>query len=727
MSQRSGLIMTVSGAALFAALSGSAAFAEAQPQTQASAQPSGGAQVSEIVVTAQHRAERLNEVPIAITVKSAAQLERAGVTNIRDLTTVTPGLRLSGVGANALPAIRGIHSEQVDPGNDANVAIYLDNVYQSNPLANNMDLPDIDRVEVLKGPQGTLFGRNATGGAIRIFTRAPSFVPTGMLDASFGNLNTVSVKGFASGPLLGEKLAGSLSGFYQRREGLSDDIVKHHTAGGLESTAVRAKLLAKPTDDIDVTLIGGYSYRHDGDAVLYQPLDGNTTARLFPGAVIPTEPRQVSTNPGRSPSVNAQTYSTSLNVEWRTDIGTVTSTSAYTHFRTDYDTDADATNLDLIDYPIWIKQRDISQELIFSSKKFGMAQLVAGAFYYNGDGRYDPLIVAGSLQVPTLYGWLRQQTQAWATFGELTISPIEPVNIILGARYSEEKRHATGSYFLTPTRPDPLPEIGEAKFSSFTPRASIRYTLPSDDNIYFTYSRGFKSGGFNISGGVPTDPFRPEIVDAYEVGLKTSPRRGISANVSAFYYKYKDQQVLAAVNKLNVTSNAASSDIKGVDAEITSNPLEGLTLTVGASYLDAHFDQYPKAVFNEPIPGCLCGNATTIDSLSGGQEPFSPKFTLGVTGSYHTTVEGGDLNGSVSVYHTSEFFFDPNARVGQGAYTTLNMRVGFKPHGTNLEIYGYGRNLTDTLHIETTFINNLSDGVTYAEPRTVGFGVKYEF
>jgi iron complex outermembrane receptor protein len=726
MSQRSGLIVTVSGAALFAALSGSAAFAQTQPQTPPPARPSGGAQVSEIVVTAQHRTERLNDVPIAITVQSAAQLERAGVTNIRDLTTVTPGLRLSGVGANALPAIRGIHSEQVDPGNDANVAVYLDNVYQSNPLANNMDLPDIDRVEVLKGPQGTLFGRNATGGAIRIFTRSPSFVPTGMLDASFGNLNAVSAKGFASGPLLGEKLAGSLSAFYMRRDGFTDDIVKHHTQGGVESTAVRAKLLAKPTDDIDVTWIGGYSYRHDGDAVLYQPLNGNTTARLFPGAVIPTEPRTVSTNPGRTPSVNALTYSTSLNVEWRTEVGTVTSTSAYTHFRTDYDTDADATNLDLIDYPIWIKQRDLSQELIFSSNKYGMAQLVAGAFYYNGDGRYDPLILSGSLLSPTLYGWLRQKSQAWATFGELTLTPIESVNIILGARYSEEKRQASGSYFLSPTRPDTLPELGDAKFSAFTPRASIRYTLPSDDNIYFTYSRGFKSGGFNLSG-LATTPFQPEKVDAYEIGLKTSPKRIFTANLSAFYYKYKNQQVLAAVNNLNVTSNAASSDIKGVDAEIATNPLEGLTVSVGASYLDAHFDKYPGAVFNVPIPNCLCGNATTIGDLSGGQEPFSPKFTLGVTGAYHKAVEGGDVNASINVYHTTEFFFDPNARVGQPAYTTLNARIGFKIEGTNLEIYAYGRNLTDSLHIETTFISNLGDGVTYAEPRTVGFGAKYEF
>jgi iron complex outermembrane receptor protein len=591
-----------------------------------------------------------------------------------------------------------------------------------------MDLPDVERVEVLKGPQGTLFGRNATGGAIRVFTRQPSFQPTGLMDVSYGNLNEVSVKAFGSGPILGDKLAGSISGYFLRRDGFTDDIFKHKDdAGGLKSTAVRGKLLARPTEDVDVTLTGSYSYRHDGDSVQYQPLDGNTTARLFPGAVIPTEPRQVSTNPGRDPAVNALTYSTSLNVEWRTDLGVITSTTAYIHFKTDYDTDADFTNLDLIDYPIYIQERDISQELTFSSKKFGMAQLTAGAFYYNGDGKYDPLILSGSLLSPPLYGFIRQKTDAWAVFGEVTLNPIEPVNIILGARYSEEKRDASGNYFLSPIEPSSLPELGKAKFSAFTPRASIRYTLPSDDNIYFTYSRGFKSGGFNLSG-LATSPFLPEIVDAYEVGLKTSTKRLVSANLSAFYYKYKNQQVLAAVNNLNVTANAASSIIKGVDAEIVASPLDGLTLSVGASYLDAHYDSYPAAVFNAPVsPTCRCGNVTTTGDLSGGQEPFSPKFTIGVTGAYHRTIDAGDLDFALSLYNTARFFFDTNARVGQPAYTTLNGRVGFKPQGTNLTVYAYGRNLTDALYLETTFINNLGDGVTYAAPRTYGIGVKYAF
>jgi iron complex outermembrane receptor protein len=723
MSQRAGFIASVSGVTLIAALGATAAQSQTTPPGAAP-----GSQISEVIVTAQRRSERLNEVPIAITVRNADQLERAGVTNLRDLTTVTPGLRVSGTGANAQPAIRGIHSEQVDPGNDANVAIYLDGVYQSNQLANNMDLPDVERVEVLKGPQGTLFGRNATGGAIRIITKRPSFAPTGLLDVSYGKLNEASVKVFASGPIVADKLAASVSGYYQRRDGFTTDIVRNKKVGGLDSKNVRLKLLAKPTEDIDVTLTGGYSSRRDADAVLYQPLGGNTVARFFPGAVITPAPRQVALNPGRDPAVNAQVYSSALTVDWRTEAGTLTSTSAYIHYKTNYDTDADFTQLNLVDYPIYVSQRDLSEELTFSSKQYGMAQFVVGGFVYDGDGSYDPLIVAGTLINPTLYGFLRQQTKAYAAFTEVTLTPVERLNIILGARYSEEKRHATGNYFLSPVEPASLPELGKAKFSSFTPRISVRYTLPSDDNLYATYSRGFKSGGFNISG-VSNSPFQPEKVDAFEVGLKTSPRRPVSANVSAFYYKYKNQQVLSAVNGLNVTANAASSNIKGVDIELVATPAEGLTLTAGAAYLHAKFDRYPAAVVNSPTggPACRCGNFTDTVNLSGGQEPFSPKFTIGGTADYRTALAQGEIDLSVSVYHTSRSFFDPNARVEQPAYTTLAARASYTPEGTKFTVYAYGRNLTNERYINTTFINNLGDGATYTLPRTFGVGAKYAF
>jgi iron complex outermembrane receptor protein len=493
---------------------------------------------SDIIVTAQRRSERLKDVPIALVARNAEELQQAGATSIRDLTVVTPGLRIQGNGANVQPAIRGVHSDQTDPGNDANVAIYIDGVYQSSQIANNIELADIERVEVLKGPQGTLFGRNATGGAIRVFTREPTATTTGLLDASYGNLDEFQARGFLSGPLAGDTLSASVSGYYLRQDGFTRDIIRGRKIGGLESYSMRGKLLFKPTDRFSIELIGGYVKRHDENATLYQPLDGRSAALAVPGAIVPTRPRQTAVN---QPAVTrSRLYTGAIKADLDTDYGTFNSITAYTDVRSFYNTDADFSQLSLLGYPIYARQRDFSEELTFSSEKFGILQATGGLFYFRGRGKYDPLVVEGAFVTPNVYGFFDQNTEAYAAFGEATITPAERLSIILGARYSHEQRTASGSYFVSPTAPDSMPRLGKASFGQFTPRVSVRYTLPSDDNLYATYSRGFKSGGYSISSSA-TEPFSPEKLDAFEVGLKTSGRRPISANLSAFYYFYSNQ------------------------------------------------------------------------------------------------------------------------------------------------------------------------------------------
>jgi iron complex outermembrane receptor protein len=683
----------------------------------------------EIIVTAQRRSERLTDVPIAIVAQSAEQLDRAGVTNARDLTIVTPGLRFSGNGANAQPSIRGVHSDQTDPGNDANVALYLDGVYQSNQIANNMDLVDVERVEVLKGPQGTLFGRNATGGAIRIFTRQPSFTPTGILDVSYGSFNDVTAKAYISGPIVEDVIAASLSGGHEHSDSYARNLLTGKRQVGTNSKTLRGKLLIRPTDTIDVTLTGAYLNRVDGNATDYQPLAGNTVASLFPGAVYSSRPYNFASNP--TPQTRAKVYMGSAKIDWRVgSLGTLSSLTAYNHVDVSYNTDADLSSLPLLQYPIYEKQRDVSEEFTFSSEKFGMFQLTAGAFYYNSVGRYDPLIVEGSFVSPTLYGYLKQETKAAAAFGELNITPTEHLSFILGARYSHERRTASGSFFLMPGRPAGLPFLGTASFNSVTPRATARYKFDSGDNAYFTFSRGFKSGGFNLAG-LSTAAYEPEKIDAYEVGLKTSPRRTLAANLSAFLYKYRDQQVSSNVNGFNVTGNAASSRIWGLDADIVIRPVPGFTTTIGAAYLHARFDQYANAVFNRPtmVGGatCFCGNDTVTGDLSGGVEPYSPAFTIGITTNYHKTIASGTIDLSASLYSTSRFFYDNNARLQQPAYATAAARAAFTPRGLPVTFYAWVKNLTDTRYFNTTFISNVGDGVTYAAPRTVGAGARLEF
>jgi iron complex outermembrane receptor protein len=257
--------------------------------------------------------------------------------------------------------------------------------------------------------------------------------------------------------------------------------------------------------------------------------------------------------------------------------------------------------------------------------------------------------------------------------------------------------------------------------------------LPSGDNVYFSYSQGFKSGGFNLSS-LATTAYLPEKLDAFEVGIKTNPSRAVSANWSMFYYNYRDQQVEANVDNFNITANAASSHIWGSDADITFRPIREFTATLGLSYLHARFAQYPNAVFNTPTPGavpggapCLCGNATTIADLSGSVEPFSPTLTVAATADYRKELAPGTFDLSATLYDSTRFSWEVGGQVQQPPYATLAARAGFTPAGTKLTAYLWGKNLTNRAYFSTTFLNNSSDAVSYAAPRTYGVGLTYRY
>jgi iron complex outermembrane receptor protein len=708
------------------------AASQAQAQATSPASQPADDSLSEILVTAERRSERLSDVPIAVVALSSQQMETAGVDSVRDLQVLTPGLITAGNGADFLPSIRGVHSQQTDPGNDSNVSLYVDGVYQPNAIANNMDLADVDRVEVLKGPQGTLFGRNATGGAIRIFTLDPSFTPKGSIDLSYGRFNDATVKGYISGPIASDVLAGSLSAFYENSRSYDRNIITDDLGTGIRSGVVRGKLLFVPTDALRVTLMSSYVHRFDSNATAYEPLNGNTVARLFPGAIFPTSPWHYALP--NAPDTKGDTFSAALRADWTlASVGTLSSLTSYNHVNVFYSTDAPASQLPLLNYPINETQHDTSEELTFASDKFGMLQATAGLYYYDNVGNYEPLVVQGSLVPTSLYGYMSQTTQAYAGFGELTITPLDSLSLVLGARYSHEVREASGTYNIAPVTPDPLPALGSADFNAVTPRASIRYSFPTGDNVYFTYSEGFKSGGFNLST-LATSPFQPEKLDAYEIGFKTIANRPVSGNFSLFYYDYRDQQVEANVDNFNITANAASSRIWGADADITMRPVHEFTATLGVSYLHARFNSYVNAAYNTLTPpatpggpACLCGNATTTGNLTGATEPFSPTLTVSATAAYRKELSPGTMTLNATVYDTSRFQWEVGGAVQQPAYATLGARASFEPTGTRLTLYVWGKNLTNRAYFNTTFLNNSSDGVTYAPPRTYGAGLSYQF
>jgi iron complex outermembrane receptor protein len=735
-------LTSVAGAAL---LVGSGAWAQSAPT----------AEVSEVIVTAQRRAERLQDVPLSIISQTGEQLAAQGVVNLRDLSVAVPGLRMQASGPNLQPAIRGVSSQQSDPGNDANVAIYVDGVYQGNQLVNAMELPDVERIEVAKGPQGTLFGRNATGGAIQVFTKSPSFTPTGQVKLSYGRFDDRVAQGFISGPVLGDKIAVSLSGAYRKWDGYTRDVLDGgRRNNGIDSKTARLKVLFVPTEGARLTFTAGYIDRIDGTATHFVAVDGNSVGRgvvspdgasliATPGAVVSTSARPYDVVQNYPTYVGVKDVNFSLKGEFDLGFADLTSVTAYDRLaRANNDVETDQSSVDNVFYNVVERGRYFSQEVTLASHKSGPLSWVAGAFYYYADGRYDPIRIHGLAYDPIeIDVYTRQKTHAYAAFGEVNYDFTDRLSAIAGVRYSKEKRESIGLFAFggggfTPGRPDDLPSLDKASWDSFTPRFSLRYKLDeAGDNVYATYTTGFKSGGYNIAIAA-TSPFEPEKIKALEIGLKTSPSRKLSANLAAFYYKYSDLQVQAIVNNFNVTTNAARAKIKGFDADLTWRATPEFTITAGLAYLHARFTSYPNATTNDPIlftsgplagTPCLCGNLTGSRDVSGDALVRSPDWTLSLNAAYSKELAMGKFDASASVYWSDKYYLDVENRIHQPSYANVAAQVSFSPANTGFKFTAWGRNLTNEKSIQGAFILNQADGVSYGPPRTFGVSAEYAF
>lgn len=709
-----------------ALISGSAALAQDAPAADGAANAG-----SDIVVTAQRRSERARDVPISLTVLDGAQLQSKGVDQLRELALVTPGLSTERNGNNFQPAIRGVTSVDSNPGNDANISLYIDGVYHPNATANFIDLPDVERVEVLKGPQGTLFGRNATGGAIRIQTRQPSFDLTGDIAASYGRFDDKLVKGFVSIPLVDQVAAVSVSGLYEKSDGYLKDAITGKRFGGNDTKLIRGKLLFQPTANLTVVFSGEYSDRKD-DSAGSQPLNGNTSARGLAGVVIPSQPWVIANSRLTGTrqdigGIHAKTWIASADAKLDLGFATLNSLTSWSHYDLYSQSEGDFTNINSSIFYTTGFQRTFQQELNLSSNGNGPVKWVAGLFYYDDSARYDPLKVISGATITNIFG--KQATRAYAGFGEATYNVVPQLFVTAGLRYSHEERQLFGT-FGTGT----YPKLAEKSFNSATPRVSLRYALTDTTNAYATYSKGFKSGGYTVSS-LAKAGFDPERLDAWEVGIKSAVSPAFSINASSYYYKYKDQQVQTAVTLANgavvgQTINAARSEVYGLELEAVARPSSELTVSGNFSWLHARFTDFSNAYLQQPklVGGvvCNCGNAAAVVNVTGNALIRSPDFTASATVDYVKPIGDDTIGASATLYLSDKFFYTFDNRVKQPSYATLNARV-FWRMGNGLELGVWGKNLTNSVYYQGASILPAGDGMFYAPPRTYGLEAKFRF
>jgi iron complex outermembrane receptor protein len=563
---------------------------QAQPNAKLAGAPPPAPDSNEIVVTAQRRSERAIDVPQTVNMVTSDKLQKSGVTDTLELAQVVPNLYIAPNGLTVQPTIRGVGSSITTPGASGTVAAYIDGVYQLAQGSYNFDFADVDNVQVLKGPQGTLYGRDATGGVILITTTPPSFTPGGKVSFGYGNYNSKTADIYLTGGIL-PNLAGNLSIDYNGDDGYFYDIYRHKRLGGVDDWSARGKLLYKFGNGGQVVFTFAHSDDSDPNSFESAPLNGDTLARLVPGTLIPTKPFDVALN--FDPYIKNIYNQASVSIDFGNDLVHVSSISGANFNTEKISTDADFSPLPTTTAFQVVDEKVLSQEVTLSSAAQGKFSWIGGLMYVRTEGQYNPYISVATNVVRT-----DTTNDSYSGFFEGTYRITDRLKLIAGARYTVEDLAYTGS------------SNGVAKAQAtletkkWTPRVSLNYEVTENTNVYATYSEGFRSGGWNASI-LSNTPYQPETVTAYEIGAKSSFWHRLNVSAAIFDYDFSNIQFSAAtVSPTGVSSttiiNAAAATLYGAELSGDLRLTPALSLQGGFGYTHGRYDSFPNAIVTAP-------------------------------------------------------------------------------------------------------------------------------
>ncbi|MDE8654501.1 TonB-dependent receptor [Novosphingobium album (ex Liu et al. 2023)] len=697
----------------------------AAPQAVSADAPAAGGG-GDIVVTAQRRSEQLGDVPATINVTSADSLASANITNSLEFGQLVPAVQVVSLGSYSQPAIRGVTTQVVGVGNPANVALYIDGIYITAQDAYNFDFLGIERIETLKGPQGTLYGRNATGGAILVTTKKPSFDWGGNATVSYGNLDTRLAKGYLTGPIT-DDIAFNVSAMYKADDGYYTNITTGNDKAGKNRTfAVRGKVLIKPGDNAEIQIGADYSYFNNPIGWLPQPYKGNSVAVGVPGYTIATKPYETSLT--FDPTYHNKQGGAFIRGDF--DLGGVdlVSLSSYRKITSVADSDTDYSPLPTNRNIRYASEESMSQEFNLSSQSDGPLSWIVGAMAASEDSRNNPVIANGSVNVRN-----KVKSTAYSAFGELTYAITPQLEGVVGARYSYERKQLRGTFGA----PNKAPVAGRKKWQALTPRIALRYSPNPDVNIYASYNKGFKSGGYNTNNSNSTNslgevvPFDQEKIDSYEVGTKLRLSSFASLDLSAYYSNYKDSQVAASITTAGISAtqvlNAASARIYGVEGELRLRPAPGLTAQIGMAYTHDRYTDFPNALITAPKPAGN-GNTQAPGDASGNRLIRIPDFTASIAAQYERDIGPGKIYLSGNAFFSSGFYGDFGNRLKQPSYQVFNAQIGFGPSSESFKISAFAKNIGDQKYALVLRDAGLSGDVTLlAPPRTYGVIVDVNF
>jgi iron complex outermembrane receptor protein len=710
--------------------------------------------VEEMVVTARRRAESLQEVPIAVSSFSGEQLEASGAQDLTAISQSAPNVTLENSRAtnSTLTAfIRGIGQQDPVAGFEQGVGIYLDDVYLNRPQAAVLDVYDVERIEVLRGPQGTLYGRNTVGGAVKYVTRRlDASAPTFRAKASYGSYDQREVLLAGSTPLSETvRVGGAVT--LLKRDGFGKNITTGEDNYDKDVFAARLSAEWEPTSTFLVRAAMDYTQDDSSPRQGYRLLPSATGQQVL-RKHYDTAAGITRLGPLRENTVTA--IGGQIAMQWQaTEQLTLKSITAYREDHSKSPIDFDSTAARSFDAPVVYDNHQFSQEVQvnFQTERLNV---VAGAYYLNANA-FDAFDVVFTSATSFTLGDV--DTRTWALFGEAEYKLTDTLKLTLGGRYTEDERRShvvrqtfvgiNSPFFGNTTAVNITPPVvvsgqqvvpnffGKRQDNKFTPRVILAWQPNRDLNLYASYSQGFKGGGFDPRGNFANADVRagflPEKVDSYEAGLKATLFDGrATANTAVFFADYKDVQIPGSivvpgppVTFVGSTTNAGAAEIKGVEFEGTARLTENLRAQLSVGYIDAKYTKFLVGGVNVANQRDV---QNTPDWNGAGSLTYSAPLALfGASGTL-------SLNGAASYKSKTQQFEIAIPRLDQSSYWLVDASASWTSESGHWRLGVYGRNLTDERYIVSGY--NFPGAATdnsvlafYGNPRTVTASVEYRF
>lgn len=661
------------------------------------------------------------EPTLSTTGFTSAKLHEDGVNGLFDLGQAVPGLRVDRYGGSTQATIRGLGVQNIlGPGVNSDVAIYVDGFYQSDLNSGIFDFADVARIDVLKGPQGTQFGQNATAGAILLTTADPDFGSHGFVSASYGAFNDHRVQGYGT-TALSREFAADLSVAYRASDNYFTDITTGKPSAPIENLSVRSKLLFQPSAGTRLVLSLRYSDMRDPGGLAYvvhQPIAAFYHDAF--GVPMTTTETPYKTSLGRRIGDDSKTWSATLAGDFDLDWAKLTTRTQFRKERAGIQSDLDGTTINYWNVDYLSRDQTLSQEFDFAGTQTGPLQWQAGFYYSNDLGllmdniRQD--IFNTGAPTSLFHNSIRVATDSIGLFGSVTYALADDWQLTAGGRFTHDRK-SLSSMTLNPPF---IPGTGNNSWDAFTPRLALRHVLDADTSVYASASRGFKSGSFDFLGVGPQTAAKPTWVTQYEAGYKHDSD-GWSLDAATYLSDYRDLNVYtySAACGCFRFSNARKAQAYGVEASSHVTLDENIDLSGAVAWTHARYQDFTgENPTGAPYIPPRYGYQTGPTDFAGDSMIRSPDWTGNVGLDWHKPTDIGQWSAGAHLALTSRVPFTPDRKLSQAGYALLNLNLGWKAPDGQWSLAASGQNITGKRYQTFSAEGLLGNSILYGAPAT---------